>query len=68
MSGDQQYYCEDVGELLAIREFNENPVRNHRIRPINGWKRSHLLQPAWTEAMWLYHRFEHHRYNDFIGK
>ena len=67
LSGDQQYYCEDVGELLAVREFNENPSRNHRLRPINGWKRSHLLEPEWADAMLLYHRFDHPQYNEFIG-
>jgi hypothetical protein len=67
MSGDQQYYCEDVGELLAIREFNETATRNHRIRPIHGWKRSLLLRAEWSDAMWLYHRFDHSRYDDYIG-
>jgi hypothetical protein len=67
MSGDQQYYCEDVGELLAIREFNETATRNHRIRPIHGWKRSLLLRTEWADAMWAYHRFDHSRYDDYIG-
>jgi hypothetical protein len=68
MSGDQQYSCEDVGELLAIREFNEHAARNHRIRPIHGWKRSLLLEPEWADAMWAYHRFDHCRYNEYIGR
>lgn len=67
MSGDQQFYCEDVGELLAIREFNETATRNHRIRPIHGWKRSLLLRTEWADAMWMYHRFDHTRYDDYIG-
>src|ERR1017187_4758151 len=67
MSGDQQYSCEDVGELLAIREFNETATRNHRVRPVHGWKRSLLLQPEWADAMWAYHRFDHCQYNDYIG-
>jgi hypothetical protein len=67
MSGDQQYSCEDVGELLAIREFNESATRHHRIRPIHGWKRSLLLHPQWADAMWAYHRFDHCQYNDYIG-
>jgi hypothetical protein len=67
MSGEQQYYCADVGELLAIQEFNSGATRNHRIRPINGWRRSFLLQPAWAEAVWAYHRFDHSRYNQYIG-
>jgi hypothetical protein len=69
MSGEQQYYCEDVGELLALREFNEQAgPHHHRIRPLHGWRRSLPLEPAWTDAMWVYHRFSHSRYNEFIGK
>jgi hypothetical protein len=67
MSGDQQYSCEDVGELLAMREFNETATRNHRVRPIHGWRQSLLLRPEWATAMWAYHRFDHAQYNDYIG-
>jgi hypothetical protein len=68
MSADQQYFCEDIGELLAVREFNESATRHHRIRPIHGWKRSHLLSPGWTDSMRMYHRFDHGQYNTYIGK
>jgi hypothetical protein len=67
MSGDQQYSCEDVGELLAIREFNQS-AKCHRIRPINGWKRGLLLNSEWADAMLAYHRFDHARYDEYIGK
>jgi hypothetical protein len=66
LSSDQQYHCEDVGELLAIREFNESPER-HRIRPINGWTGNLPLQSAWGDAMYAYHRFDHNRYCEYIG-
>jgi hypothetical protein len=52
--------------LLAIREFNETS-KNHRIRPIHGWKRSLLLRSDWADAMMLYQRFDHARFNDYIG-
>lgn len=67
MSGDQQYYCEDTGELLAIHEFNEAASKHHRIRPIHGWKRSFLFPPEWADAMRVYHRFDHAQYNEYIG-
>jgi hypothetical protein len=67
MSGDQQYSCEDVGELLAIREFNETAIKHHRIRPLYGWRRSLLLRSEWADAMWAYHRFDHRQYNEYIG-
>jgi len=68
MSGEQHYSCEDVGELLAILEFNETAKRCHRIRPIYGWKRSLLLEPEWADTMWAYHRFDHSRYTEYIGR
>lgn len=67
MSADQMYFCDDVGELLAIREFNDAATRHHRIRPIHGWRRSLTLRTDWAEAMMVYHRFDHARYNDYIG-
>jgi hypothetical protein len=67
LSWPQQYFCEDVGELLALREFNATG-KAHRIRPIYGWKQNLLLNPQWADAMWAYHRFDHARYNDYIGE
>jgi hypothetical protein len=67
-SADQQYFCEDVGELLAIQEFNAHATRNHRIRPIHGWKQSLPLESGWADSMWAYHRFDHSRYNEYIGR
>jgi hypothetical protein len=32
MSADLRYSCEDVGEMLAIREFNDQATRRHRVR------------------------------------
>jgi hypothetical protein len=67
ISGDQVYFCEEVGELRAIREFNQNS-KSDRIRPIHGWKQSLLFQPGWADAMWAYHRFDHYQYNEYIGR
>jgi hypothetical protein len=61
-------FREDVGELLAIREFNDRATRSHRIRLIHGRKRNPLLEPEWAEVMWAYHRFDHSRNNECIGR
>ena len=66
-SASMQYHCKDVGELAAIEDFNSAPNRNHRIRPINGFKRGLLWEPEWADSMLMYHRFDHARYNDYVG-
>jgi hypothetical protein len=66
-SGEHIYHCEDAGELLAIREFNESPGRHHRIRAVFDLAGSLPLQPTWAERMFVYHRFDHIRYNSYIG-
>ena len=63
---DEQLHCEDVGELLAIREFNA-AARNHRIRPIHGLASKRLLVSPWAPNMFVYHRYDHVRYCDYIG-
>jgi hypothetical protein len=67
IGSDEQLHCEDVGELLAIRDFNASQNQRHRIRPINGLASKRLLRSAWTPCMWAYHRFDHSRYADYIG-
>jgi hypothetical protein len=65
-SGNQVYHCEDVGELLAIREFNANGTRHHKIRPAYSLASDMPLSPTWAEQIWIYHRFDHAQYNTYI--
>lgn len=59
------YYCEDVGELLAIKEFNEeNEVRKIRIH--NGL-RDFAYPPFWREQIFIGHFFQHPLYGKFIN-
>jgi hypothetical protein len=67
VGSDSQLHCEDVGELLAIAEFNRSP-RGHRIRPIHGLASKRLLPSGWAPQMFAYHRFDHQRYGDYIGR
>jgi hypothetical protein len=67
IGSDEQLHCEDVGELLAIRDFNANQIRQHRIRPINGLASKRLFRAAWAPCMRIYHRFDHPQYSDYIG-
>jgi hypothetical protein len=67
VGSDSQLHCDDVGELLAIAEFNRSP-RGHRIRPIHGLSSKRLLHSAWAPQMFAYHRFDHPRYGEYIGR
>jgi hypothetical protein len=64
---DTQMHCEDVGELLAIKEFNDAATKHHRIRPINGLLSKRPMASPWTPNMMVYHRYDHGRYGDYIG-
>jgi hypothetical protein len=67
VGSDSQLHCEDVGELLAIEEFNRS-ARCDRIRPIHGLAAKRLLQSAWAPKMFTYHRFNHPRYEEYVGR
>ena len=57
---------DEVGELLAIREFNQSHATT-KIKPINGlfWKR--VIPAAWPESMFAVHRFDHKLYDHYVG-
>lgn len=67
IGSDEQLHCEDVGELLAIDEFNRSATRSHRIRPIHGLASKRPMLSAWAPQMLAYHRYDHDRYCDYIG-
>lgn len=55
------YYNEYIGELCAIREFNEEHL-DQKISKIHGlsWLQPH--KAAWNEAIYAYHDFRHPLY------
>ena len=56
----------DVGELLAIKEFNEEHERTKIRQPFN--LRSNIpLEPSWAEQMWQVHNFQHPDYTRLIA-
>lgn len=63
-----QMHCEYVGELLAIREFNERSPDDHKLCPWGIWSGGPLFPAAWMQQMWVYHRFRHLKYNTYIGE
>jgi hypothetical protein len=57
---------EDVGELLAIREFNEEG-RERRIRHPWMLRANVPFQPAWADQMFQAHFFDHPNYTRLIA-
>jgi hypothetical protein len=57
---------EYVGELLAIKEFNDGHL-NRKVAPVYGlaWKR--IFPSKWTMHIFAFHYFDHPLYDRFIG-
>ena len=67
VSDGHQIHCDSVGELLAIKEFNE---RNDGVATIASASimRSGTVFPAeWQQQIFVYHRVHHGDYNTYIG-
>lgn len=63
---DHVLHNDEVGELLAIREFNEQ--RAHaKILAINGLRAKRAVPAAWNESMFAMHRFDHKLYETYVG-
>ncbi len=63
---DEVLHNEYVGELLAIKEFNDRH-EDRKLTPINGLRHKRLIPAAWCDAIWALHTFEHPSYKTYIG-
>jgi hypothetical protein len=54
-------YNDYVGELCAIREFNEHHHRK-KICPIHMLRHTRVHQAAWNDAIYVFHDFDHPLY------
>lgn len=67
VSDGHQLHCEEVGELLAIREFNENSNGKANLSACPILKPGTVFPAVWQDQLRVYHRFEHRDYNTYIG-
>jgi hypothetical protein len=67
VSDGHQVHCEEVGELLAIREFNENRGGKSKLLVSPILKAGTVFPAVWQDQLRVYHRFEHRDYNTYIG-
>lgn len=58
---DHEIHCEFVGELLAIREFNESHDQR-KIAKIHGLRHKRKIQQPWNDMMFAAHLFDHPQY------
>jgi hypothetical protein len=63
---DWELHCEYVGELLAIREFNDSHERK-KIAKINGLSHKRIVHSGWNEQMFVAHLFDHPDYNTYCN-
>jgi hypothetical protein len=65
VGADWVMFNEFVGELLAIKEFNE--THEHRkVTPVHLLRHKRVIERVWNDKMYALHDFEHPRYNEYI--
>jgi hypothetical protein len=63
---DWEIHCEYVGELLAIKEFNEQH-EHRKISKINAFRCKRQIYAPWNEQMYVMHTFDHSLYCKYIN-
>lgn len=63
---DHELHCEYVGELLAIKEFNERDDM-FKLAPIHGLSRKRIFPATWNDVMYIMHAFSHPLYTKFLA-
>jgi hypothetical protein len=68
VSDGETLHCDQIGELLAIGEFNQR-ADHHKIAPAHllHANANMLFDVPWAQQFWAYHRFQHFEYNTYIG-
>jgi len=61
----EELYNEYTGELLAIREFNQQHD-DRKIALIHGLIHHRIIKSSWCNAMYALHIFDHPLYNHYI--
>ena len=65
MGGREELYNEYTGELLAIREFNQQH-EDRKIVLIHGLIHNRIIKSSWCDAMYALHVFDHPLYNNYV--
>jgi hypothetical protein len=65
MGSREELYNEYTGELLAIREFNQQH-EDRKIALIRGLIHHRIIKSSWCSAMYALHVFHHPLYNHYV--
>ena len=57
--------CDRVGQLAAIREYNERE-QSKNFSPIHGFAQSRRVKASWNEKMYVHHDFAHELYGNYV--
>lgn len=58
-------YCEQVGQLCAIRDYNRVDPNQH-VAPIAGLPQTRRRPATWNTQIYVHHTFDHPSYNTYI--
>ena len=61
----EELYNEYTGELLAIREFNQQH-QYRKVTLINGLIHQRIIKSSWCNSMYALHIFDHPLYNHYV--
>ena len=64
---DQVVHNDYVGELAAIREFNE-ANNAMKLSPINGLRHKRRVPAPWNDVIYVLHRFDHPHYGTYVRR
>jgi hypothetical protein len=65
ISCEDTFFSDDVGELLAIKEYNEaHPTR--QLARIAGFPHSRAIPAQWNDQIYVHHCFDHPAYTTYV--
>ena len=67
VSDGHQLHSDSVGELLAIKEFNELNIGIATIAAPSIMRVGTVFPAEWQQQIFVHHRFGHRDYNTYIG-
>jgi hypothetical protein len=65
ISSEDTFFSDRVGELLAIKEYNEaHPTR--QLARIAGFRHSRAIPAPWNDQIYVHHCFNHPSYTTYV--
>jgi hypothetical protein len=67
IGNDYEIHSEFAGELLAIREFNDQS-EYRKLAKVNGLHYKRIIKRKWCEQVYVLHSFKHPLYSKYVYK